>query len=111
MADIEVIIRSVKDFYKDTPATGHTSNWESLEERLKTWVGDEKLHLVSEKVNIGQVIVVVGQRSTPLGAPLIHQYTLLRFFEMGVTGWHVSVDYDNIDAEEMMHELMNNVKL
>ena len=110
MIDIKQIVDGVKDFYKHTPATGGTSDWDKLQQKIKEWVGGDGRHLVSFKPNIGQVVVVVGQRDTPLGAPLIHSYTLCRFFSIG-NRWEVSVDHQNIDAEEMMHELMNNVKL
>jgi len=106
MIDFNIIMDEVKSFYEFAPESAQQRlHLQSLEEKMKQWLNYDGFHLVSSKPNIGQVIVVVGET---VGVET--RYTLYRFIEIG-SKWDVGADYQQIEAEEMMHELMSNVKL
>lgn len=107
---VSEMIKDAIDF--DSP---YSDAWESLKDKMKQWLtspveGEEFFNLITEKSSGGQLIVVVREVLKPERGEMdrTNVYALYRFMQLG-DKWDVSQDYDRLDAEEMMHELANNV--
>lgn len=108
--DIQQIINTVKEGIEGHYPTPEANFIPALETKLKEWVEHDGYHLVTHYYKEYTLWIVVGEKNEnheyDKSLPKT-QYTLYRLFYSS-PWWYLSQDQQQIDHEEMMHELMVN---
>lgn len=96
------IAEQILEYYRDSASDQKVTLPDGFVDAVTDWVTSEN-HLVTFGTdNFGTFIIVVGH-ALKGGKEFV--YRMIRAFPLG-RKWGVSIDHDNLDAEEMMHELL-----